>query len=80
MKHRKMNELPDTFIVFAKTSQMVKIYLRMRGLNKRYPANQKPTGLVTLQSFFEDPEKSSIATYGTSNKKTYLILLEDLTN
>ena len=81
MKHRKMNELPDTFIVFAKTSQMVKdISEGMRGLNKRYPANQKPTGLVTLQSFFEDPEKSSIATYGTSNKKTYLILLEDLTN
>lgn len=81
MKHRKMSELPDTFIVFAKTSQMVKdITEGMRGLNKRYPANQKPTGLITLQSFFEDPEKSSIATYGTSNKKTYLILLEDLTN
>lgn len=81
MKHRKMNELPDTFIVFAKTSQMVKdISEGMRGLNKRYPANQKPTGLVTLQSFFENPDNNSIATYGTSNKKTYLILLEDLTN
>ena len=71
--------MPETFIVFAKTSQMVRdISEGMRGLNKKYPMNQKPTGLYTLKNFTDDPEKSTVDTYGMKAKKTYLILLEDL--
>ena len=79
MRRKPIRELPETFIIFAKTSQMVQdISEGMRGLNKKYPVNQKPTGLLTLQNFNDDPEKGTVATYGTSAKKTYLILLEDL--
>ena len=78
LKHRMINELPEIFIVFARTSQMVKdISEGMRGIKKKY-INQIPTGLITLKCFSDDPDKSSIATYGTPSKKTYLILLEDL--
>ena len=78
LRHKNINELPEIFIVFAKTSQMVRdIPEGMRGIKNKYP-QQFPTGLITLQSFTDDPEKNSINYYGTSSKRTYLILLEDL--
>ena len=64
--------------IMLSSSQMVKdISEGMRGIKKKY-INQIPTGLITLKCFSDDPDKSSIATYGTPSKKTYLILLEDL--
>lgn len=79
MKHKPIEKMPETFIVFAKTSQIVQdISEGMRGLNKKYPMNQKPTGLYTLKNFTDDPEKNTVDTYGMKAKKTYLILLEDL--
>ncbi|GIM51584.1 hypothetical protein CAPN004_06140 [Capnocytophaga cynodegmi] len=77
LKQKKTEELPEIFIVFAKTSQMVKdITEGMRGINFKY--TRKPTGLVTLRSFKEDRNQNDIMNYGGTYKKTYLILLEDL--
>ena len=81
MKHKKIDELPETFIVFAKTSQLVKdIAQGMRTINKKYCDNQKPTGLMTLQNFIQETDATNIETYGVSSKETYLILLENITS
>ncbi|GET46439.1 MAG: LUD domain-containing protein [Capnocytophaga felis] len=78
LKQKKTEELPEIFVVFAKTSQMVKdITEGMRGINFKY-TKRKPTGLVTLRSFKEDRNQNDIMNYGGTYKKTYLILLEDL--
>lgn len=78
LRQRRTSELPEIFIVLAKTSQMVKsIDEGMRGINLKYP-KQKPTGLVTLRSFDENRTANDVMNYGGSYKKTYLILLEDL--
>ena len=78
LKQKKTEELPEIFIVFAKTSQMVRdITEGMRGINLKYP-KRKPTGLVTLRSFQENRSQNDIMNYGGTYKKTYLILLEDL--
>lgn len=77
LKQKRSEELPETFIVFAKTSQMVRdITEGMRGINQKY--TRKPTGLVTLRSFKENKSQNDIMNYGGTYKKTYLILLEDL--
>ncbi|MDO5105152.1 LUD domain-containing protein [Capnocytophaga sp.] len=79
LRQKRTDELPETFIVFAKTSQMVKdITEGMQGINSKYPPRRKPTGLVTLRSFKENRSKNDIMNYGGTYKKTYLILLEDL--
>lgn len=78
LKQKKTEELPETFVVFAKTSQMVRdITEGMRGINFKY-TKRKPTGLVTLRSFKENSSQNDIMNYGGTYKKTYLILLEDL--
>ena len=81
IKHKKIDKLPETFIVFARTSQLVKdIAQGMRTINKKYCDNQKPTGLMTLQNFIQETDATSIETYGVSSKETYLILLENITS
>ena len=78
LRHRKIDELPEIFIVFAKTSQMVRdINEGMRGINSKYP-QQKPTGLITLKCFREKKSDNNINDLGSKFKNTYLILLEDL--
>lgn len=78
LKQKRTTELPEIFIVIARTSQMVKdITEGMRGINFKYP-KRKPTGLVTLRSFKEGSGKNDVMNYGGSYKKTYLMLLEDL--
>ena len=57
-----MDELPEVFIIFAKTSQMVKdIPEGMKGIKKKY-IGHIPTGLITLQSFTEKPDTQNIST------------------
>lgn len=77
LNEKKIDELPETFIIFAKTSQMVwDITEGMRGIKEKYPS-RKPTGLITMRSF-KSRNKNDIMNYGGSYRKTYLILLEDL--
>lgn len=78
LKHRKFEELPKIFVVFATTSQMVKdIHEGMKVL-KRKNNLSAPITPLTLQNFTGKPDKNSIDTFGLNSKKTYLILLEDL--
>ena len=72
--------MPETFIVFARTSQLVKdIAQGMRTINKKYCDNQEPTAVMTLQNFIQETDATSRETYGVSSKETYLILLENIT-
>lgn len=79
LKQKKINELPDIFIVYATTSQLVKdVGEGMRGINYKYK-KKKPTGITAVQNFKED-HQDDFLNYGTCPKKMYLILLEDLSN
>ena len=77
IKEKKLNELPDNFIVFATTSQMVNQI--GEGLRKIKHQNGEdiPTNITTIKCFNLNKEKDFM-TYGSSSKNLYLLLLEDL--
>ncbi|RSK40628.1 LUD domain-containing protein [Mangrovimonas spongiae] len=77
---KKLRELPDHFVVFATTSQIVgSIGEGLRGIKSK---NKKkiPTNITTIKNF--KPEKTTeekdFMSYGSSSKNLYLLLLEDL--
>ncbi len=77
IKESKLNDLPDNFIIFATTSQMVDtIGEGLRGI-KAKNKNQIPTNITTIKHFSIKEEKDFL-TYGSSSKNLYLLLLEDL--
>ncbi|MCX2681152.1 LUD domain-containing protein [Galbibacter sp. EGI 63066] len=77
IKESKLNDLPDNFIVFATTSQLVDtIGEGLRGIKKKN-RNQIPTNITTIKHFSIKEEKDFL-TYGSSSKNLYLLLLEDL--
>ncbi len=73
---KKLFELPDSFIVLAKTSQLIDtINEGMRGINKK---QQKiPTNITTIKTF-KNNQESDFMSYGNTSKNLYLLLLEDL--
>ncbi len=74
---KKLIELPDNFIVFSTTSQMVDtIGEGLRGIKSK---NKKkiPTNITTIKHFKSSDEKDFLS-YGSSSKNLYLLLLEDL--
>tara|TARA_R110000796_G_scaffold41772_2_gene103381 strand:+ start:45491 stop:46102 length:612 start_codon:yes stop_codon:yes gene_type:complete len=79
IKDMKLHDLPDNFIVFATTSQLVNsIGEGLKKIKKKH-LNSIPTNITTIkhfQSLTED--KKDFLTYGSSSKNLYLILLEDL--
>ena len=75
---KRLNELPETIIVFAKTSQIVNhISDGLRGINGR-PKEQRPSNITTFQNF-EKRKDNNFLSYGSCPRKMYLLLLEDLT-
>lgn len=77
IKESKLNDLPDNFIIFATTSQLVDtIGEGLRGI-KAKNKNQIPTNITTIKHFSIKEEKDFL-TYGSSSKNLYLLLLEDL--
>ncbi|MDG3580831.1 LUD domain-containing protein [Galbibacter pacificus] len=77
IKESKLNDLPDNFIIFATTSQLVDtIGEGLRGI-KNKNKNQIPTNITTIKHFSIQEEKDFL-TYGSSSKNLYLLLLEDL--
>ncbi|TRZ41451.1 LUD domain-containing protein [Robertkochia solimangrovi] len=73
----KLNDLPDNFIVFATTSQLIdNIGEGLRGIKSKNK-NQIPTNITTIKHFNHKEEKDFL-TYGSSAKNLYLLLLEDL--
>ncbi|UOB16999.1 LUD domain-containing protein [Abyssalbus ytuae] len=78
IKEEKLQTLPDNFIVFATTSQLVNsIGEGLRGI-KNKNKNKIPTNITTIKHFNVKEEEKDFLSYGTSAKNLYLLLLEDL--
>ncbi len=74
---KKLDELPDNFIIYATTSQFVEnIGEGLRGI-KQNNKTKIPTNITTLKHF-KSKEAQNFLTYGISTKNLYLLLLEDL--
>lgn len=80
LKERKLDELPENFIVFATTSQLVNsIGEGLKKIKKKHQ-NAIPSNITTIEHFQNPKEEhnNDFLTYGSSSKNLYLILLEDL--
>ena len=79
LHEKKLNEIPDNLIVFAKTSQLVdSIGEGLKSIKKKYK-NSIPANITTIKHFQSTPEnKNNFLSYGSSSKNLYLLLLEDL--
>ena len=77
IKEKKLNDLPDNFVIFATTSQLVgTIGEGLRGIKNKYKS-QIPSNIPTIKHFKVKEEKDFLS-YGSSSKNLYLLLLEDL--
>ena len=74
---KKLKELPDNFIVFATTSQIVENIGEGLRVIKSKNKKQIPTNITTIKHF-KSLEEKDFMTYGSSSKNLYLLLLEDL--
>ena len=79
LKGKKLKDLPADFIVFGKTSQMVKsIREGVMAVRARAESNS-PTIVSSVKNYTPDKEGSDFMSYGNTNAKSlYLLLLEDL--
>ncbi|MDY7396930.1 hypothetical protein UMM65_16915 [Aureibaculum sp. 2210JD6-5] len=77
--YHKIAELPDYFIVFAKTSQMVKDKSEgLMGIRQTYQKNF-PTNISSIKSYVPEKVDDDFLSFGNNNAKNlYLLLLEDL--
>ncbi|MCX7552015.1 LUD domain-containing protein [Xanthomarina sp. F2636L] len=74
---KRLKELPENFIVFATTSQIVEnIGEGLKGIKSKNK-KQIPTNITTIKHFKSSEEKDFLS-YGSSSKNLYLLLLEDL--
>ena len=77
IKEERLFNLPDNFIVYATTSQLVNtIGEGLKGIKSKN-RNKIPTNITTIKHFNIKEEKDFL-TYGSSSKNLYLLLLEDL--
>ena len=77
IKEKKLNDLPDNFVILATTSQLVgSIGEGLRGIKNKYMSNI-PSNITTIKHFQVLEEKDFLS-YGSSSKNLYLLLLEDL--
>lgn len=76
---KKLNNFPNGFIVFAKTSQIVQDTREgISGIRNRSEKNEA-TIISSIKDFIPDKKETDFMTYGNTNSKTlYLLLLEDL--
>ncbi|MGB5943814.1 MAG: LUD domain-containing protein [Leeuwenhoekiella sp.] len=79
IKEKKLGELPDDFVIFATTSQIVNnIGEGLRGIKKKN-VGKIPTNITTIKNFqTSQTDKEDFLSYGSSCKNLYLLLLEDL--
>ncbi|MEM6722362.1 MAG: LUD domain-containing protein [Bacteroidota bacterium] len=77
IKEKKLNDLPDNFVILAHTSQLKgTIGEGLRGIKNKYKSNI-PSNITTIKHFQVQEEKDFLS-YGSSSKNLYLLLLEDL--
>lgn len=77
--HKILNDLPDHFIILAKTSQLVKNKSEgLMGIRKKYQKNF-PTNISSIKSYVPERVEEDFLNFGNNNAKNlYLLLLEDL--
>ena len=74
---KKLKDLPENFIVYATTSQLVEsIGEGLKGI-KNKNKTKIPTNITTIKHFKTADDKDFLS-YGSSSKNLYLLLLEDL--
>ena len=74
---KKLIELPENFIVFATTSQLVNtISEGLQGI-KAQSRKKIPSNITTIKHFKAN-DTNDFLSYGSSTKNLYLLLLEDL--
>ncbi|QHI38625.1 hypothetical protein IMCC3317_40190 [Kordia antarctica] len=77
IREKKLNDLPDNFVILATTSQLVSaIGEGLRSIKNKYKSNF-PNNITTIKHFQVQEEKDFLS-YGSSSKNLYLLLLEDL--
>lgn len=79
LHEKKLKDLPNNFIVLAKTSQLVNtIRDGVMGVRMRAKKNS-PTIVSSIKDYLPNKIDTDIMNYGNKNAKTlYLLLLEDL--
>lgn len=79
IKGKRLSDLPDNFIVFATSSQLVdSLNDGLARIQQRYEKNI-PDNITTVNNFQkpDEPKDNSFLTYGHRPKNVYLLLLED---
>ncbi len=76
---KKLASLTEDFIVYARTSQIVKNTGQgLTGIKANFKENI-PTNISAVKNYQINPEEDNFLNYGNSNTKNlYLLLLEDL--
>lgn len=78
IKERKLKELPQDFVIFATTSQIINnIGEGLQGI-KAKNRGRIPTNITTIKNFEPTEGTKDFMSYGSSAKNLYLLLLEDL--
>lgn len=79
LKEKKIHELSNNFIVFARTSQLVKdMGQSLTGIKNNYK-EYIPTNISAIKNFSPSNEEEDILSNPNSNSKNlYLLLFEDL--
>ena len=78
LKDKKVQDLPDHFVIFATTSQLVNsIGEGLRKINRQSTRNTRPSNITTINNFALKQD-THFMTYGSTAKNLYLLLLEDL--
>ena len=77
---KKLQELPENFIVFATTSQLVDSIGEGLKQIKKNSNNGIPANITTIKHFKDtssENKEEDFLTYGSTSKNLYLLLLED---
>jgi len=79
IKGKRLSDLPENFVVFATTSQLVNsLDEGLTEIKKRY-LKDIPDNITAVNNFQKqgEPKENNFLNYGHSAKNVYLLLLED---
>ncbi len=79
LREKKLKDLPNNFIVYAKTSQLVNTIRDGVMAVRMKSEKNSPTIVSSIKDYLPDKSDADFMSYGNTNAKTlYLLLLEDL--
>ena len=79
LREKKLKDLPNSFIVYAKTSQLVNTIRDGVMAVRMKSEKNSPTIVSSIKDYLPDKSDADFMSYGNTNAKTlYLLLLEDL--